>query len=71
MSYDFDSEIWQEKRLESILLSDLTPTAKVQKIVALGMNEEEAEEVVRRYQIGEKMPVYYEQLEFVDDLDLE
>lgn len=69
--FDFDSEIWKEKKLEEVLLSDMDPVTKVKRITGLGFDEDDAEEVVRRYQVGQKMPVYYEQLEFEEDADYE
>ncbi len=71
METEFESEIWREKKLEEVLLSDSDPVTKVKQITGLGFDEDDAEEVVRRYQVGQKMPVYYEQLEFSDDDELE
>lgn len=69
MATNIEGEIWREKKLEEILLSDLDPVTKVKQITGLGFDEDDAEEVVRRYQIGQHAPVYYEQLEFEDDLE--
>lgn len=69
MDTRFEGEIWREKKLEEILLSDLDPVTKVKQITGLGFDEDDAEEVVRRYQVGQHAPVYYEQLEFEEDLE--
>ncbi len=68
---ELSDSLWQEKRLEEILFSDLDPVSKVQEIVDLGFDNEVADEIVARYQIGQHTPVYYERLEFgQDDLEL-
>ena len=54
----------REEWAENILTSDLDALSKVRKLVHLGMDEEEADELVERYQIGQAAPVYYERLDF-------
>jgi hypothetical protein len=67
---EYDSAIWQEKRLEEILFSNISPVAKTQQIVKMGFDQEIAEEIVTRYQIGQHAPVYYERIDgFADDFD--
>ncbi len=56
----------REQRLEDILFSDLDPIKKSQKIVKLGFDQEVADEIVDRHQIGTRGPVYYERLDFAD-----
>jgi hypothetical protein len=58
--------IWQERRLEEILFSNAAPEVKVQQIVRLGFDQEVADEIVERHQIGTQAPVYYERLDFAD-----
>lgn len=60
---------WQERRLEELLYTDLDPVSKVQQIMRLGFNEEAANELVERHQLGLQSPVYYERLDFVDDFE--
>lgn len=64
-----DADLDQEKKVEEALLSDKDPVSKVRQMMKLGMDEEEANEVVARYQIGQAAPVYYERLEFDYDTD--
>lgn len=53
---------WAAKILES----DLDALAKARKLVALGYDNEEADELVMRSQLGSGHPVYYEQLPNAD-----
>lgn len=62
------SRLEREREIEEILLSQDTPISKVQHIMQLGIEEEAAEELVERYQIGQTAPVYYERLYYYDDL---
>lgn len=55
---------WQERRLEEILMSGADPVTKVRGIMGLGFAEEVADEIVERYEIGQRAPVYYERLSF-------
>lgn len=48
--------------VEAILWRDDDPISKVQQLVDLGMTEEDADDIVERYQIGQSAVVYYEQL---------
>lgn len=57
----------RERKIETILLSDELPITKVQHIMQLGLDEEAADELVDRYQIGQAAPVYYETLDYSDD----
>ena len=59
---EFDRQSIKREQIESILLLDEDPVAKVQQIVDLGLEEEEANDIVGRYQIGQQTAVYYEQL---------
>lgn len=59
---ELDNTIVGQRQIEEILWRDEDPIAKVQELVDLGMAEEEADEVVERYQIGQLGPVFYEQL---------
>lgn len=54
----------REELVEQVLLSSLDPVSKVRRIIALGLDEEEASDLVERYQIGQMTPVYYERLHF-------
>lgn len=56
---------WAAKILES----DLDALAKARKLVALGYDNEEADELVMRSQFGSGHPVYYEQLPNADYAD--
>lgn len=60
----FDEVLKREREMEEILLSSQDPVSKVKNIMGLGVEEEEAHEMVERYQIGQMAPVYYERLEF-------
>jgi hypothetical protein len=60
----------RERQLEEILLSDDVPITKVRKIMAMGVDETDAEDIVSSYQAGQNAPVYYERLDFDDDLEL-
>jgi hypothetical protein len=66
----FAEKLEQERAVEEILLSQRDPVSKVQQIMKLGLEEEEANELVSRYQIGQMSPVYYERLNFEDEDDL-
>jgi hypothetical protein len=59
-----NSSLSKERELEEVLLSDADPIAKVRRLIAMGMEEEAAEEVVQSYLTGQSAPVYYERLEF-------
>ncbi|MBW3538446.1 hypothetical protein KY386_03050 [Candidatus Parcubacteria bacterium] len=61
---DIDQELKQEKKIEETLLSDRDPVTKVRQMMRLGLDEDEANELVARFQIGQMAPVYYERLEF-------
>ncbi|HSX15123.1 MAG TPA: hypothetical protein VLE72_04470 [Candidatus Saccharimonadales bacterium] len=50
------------RSVEDVLARDEDPIAKVQDIVDLGFDEEVANDIVERYQIGQSQVVYYEQL---------
>jgi hypothetical protein len=52
-----------------VLLSERDPVTKVQQIMRLGLEEEEANELVARYQIGQLTPVYYERLAFEEEFE--
>lgn len=60
---------WQERRLEEILMSRTDPVTKVRHIMGLGFTEEAADEIVERYELGQRAPVYYERLEFEPQFD--
>jgi hypothetical protein len=67
-----DDSLWREKRMEEILFSDAEPVRKVQDLIRIGLDDETAEEVVRRYQLGQHEPThyepaYYERLDFEDE----
>lgn len=49
-------------RVEDILASKHDPITKVRQMMALGIGEEVAEDIVERYQLGQQIPVYYERL---------
>ena len=59
--------LWQERRLEEVLMSGIDPVSKVRQIMGLGFSEEAADEIVERYQTGLQAPVYYERLGFADE----
>jgi hypothetical protein len=61
--------VWQERRLEEILFANADAATKVQQVMRLGFDEEIAEELVERHEIGSQMPVYYETLEFDAEYD--
>jgi hypothetical protein len=63
----YAEKLEQERNIEEVLLSERDPVSKVQEIMHLGLEEEEANELVSRYQIGQMSPVYYERLNFEDD----
>jgi hypothetical protein len=63
----FTDRLMREREIEGILLSEDTPLNKVQRIMHLGVEEETAEFLVDRHQIGQATPVYYEMLD-EDDL---
>lgn len=65
----FEDIVRRERAIEEILLSDREPVSKVQEIMTLGIAEDEANDLVERYQIGQMAPVYYERLEFGEDYD--
>ena len=45
-----------------VLGSQLSPLTKVQKLVALGYDEEDADTLVSNLQVGPNQMMYYEQL---------
>lgn len=56
-----------EQREEDILMSNQDPLTKVQNLIDIGYDEEDATELVNRMQTGQLDPlVYYERLEFMD-----
>lgn len=57
----------EKEDIEAILMSSLDPVSKVRRIMALGVEEEEANDMVERYQIGQMTPVYYERLRFDEE----
>ena len=57
------SSVERERKIEQILNSNDVPIGKVQRLMSLGLEEEEADEIVGTYQIGQVAPVYYEQLQ--------
>ncbi len=64
--------IKQERRKKwaaEILESDLSSLDKVRKLVALGYEEEEADNMVNGIQMGKNQLVYYEQLPNPDYAD--
>ncbi len=64
--------IKQERRKKwaaEILESDLSSLDKVRKLVALGYEEEEADNMVNGIQTGKNQLVYYEQLPNPDYAD--
>ena len=63
----FEDILRQEREMEEILLSERDPVTKVKNIMALGIDEDEAYEIVEKYQIGQMQPLYYERLEFEED----
>jgi hypothetical protein len=65
--YEWRDVMVDKEEVEEILLSSLDPVSKVRRIMALGVEEEEANELVERYQIGQMTPVYYERLNFDED----
>lgn len=67
MAERFEDILQRERDMEQILLSEQDPVSKVKKIMGLGVDEEEAHEIVERYQIGQMAPVYYERLEFDEE----
>lgn len=54
----------REEVIGKILTSDVDALSKVRQLVHLGMDEEDADELVERYQIGQMAPVYYERIDF-------
>lgn len=60
---NFGGRLDLESQVEGILFSDANPLVKVQRIIRLGVDEEEAETLVSRHQIGQTTPIYYEHLE--------
>ncbi len=57
----------RENQVEDILTSQKDPLTKVREMIHLGMEEEEATQLVERYQIGQMGPVYYERLDVLFD----
>lgn len=62
MELERDSEQEVMMQIEDILFSDEDPIAKVQEMVKMGFDEEVANDIVERYQIGQSSVIYYEQL---------
>jgi hypothetical protein len=52
------------KKLDEVLYADLDPISKVQRLIDLGLSEDEANDLVERHQLGLKNLVYYESLDF-------
>jgi len=48
--------------IEQVLALDDDPIAKVRQLIRMGVDEEDATNIVERYQIGQRSVVYYEQL---------
>ncbi len=61
--------VWQERRLEEILYSNVDAADKVQQVMRLGFDEEIANELVERHLVGSQTPVYYESLQFDAEYD--
>lgn len=51
-----------KRMIEDILFSGEDPIAKIQQIVSLGVDEDQAIDVVERYQSVQLEPTYYERL---------
>jgi hypothetical protein len=51
-----------QDKVEGILAEDTAPVLKLRFLMALGLDEEEAELLVDRHQSGSKQPIYYEEL---------
>lgn len=58
----YQRNIQSERLLEEVLFSDADPVLKVQRLINIGFDEEVANDIVERYQIGQNAPVYYERL---------
>ncbi len=54
----------RRKLVEQILTANKDALSKVRELVHLGMDEEDADDMVEQYQIGQSQPVYYERLDF-------
>lgn len=67
---EFHEALRKEKDLEKVLVSGLDPVTKVQRIMDLGVEEDEANDMVEKYQLGQMAPVYYERLNFDEDEEL-
>ncbi len=65
----FASDLERERQIEEVLMSQRDAVTKVRRLVKLGVEEEEADEIVGRYQTGQMSPVYYERLEHFDEED--
>jgi hypothetical protein len=59
---ELENERETQRQVEEILLTDEDPIAKVQDLVDIGFEEETANDIVERYQIGQSSVIYYEQL---------
>jgi hypothetical protein len=68
---EFHEALRRERDLERVLVSGLDPVTKVQRIMDMGVEEDEANDMVEKYQIGQMAPVYYERLSFDDDEETE
>ncbi len=60
---NFTGRLERERRVDEILESNTDALSKVQQIMRLGVDEEDAEEIVSRQQLGLGSPVYYERLD--------
>lgn len=60
-----------QTKLERVLISSHDAITKVRQIMTLGFDQEVAEDIVERHQLGQQMPVYYERLplSFAPDKD--
>jgi hypothetical protein len=63
-SINGDQSYEREREIEQILVSSMDPISKVKRLMALGLEEDEAEEMVDNYQLGLAAPTYYERLDF-------
>jgi hypothetical protein len=53
----------RKNRIDSILEQDSDALTKVRQIIHMGLDEDEAEELVSRYQLGQMSAQYYERLD--------
>lgn len=60
-------QLLQEGRLKAILEAKNIPAAaKARQITRLGFDPEIADQIVERHQLGNRLPEYYESLNFAD-----